>query len=105
MAIPRLKRQDQNAGAGMLRRPSFRELFAPALRRTTLVTAALSACAYAIAFGRSARPDELREGLAYLQHHSEKLSARVHSPQERKELAWASFARALLASAVWNIPR
>ena len=54
--------------------------------------------AYAVAFGRSARPEELREGLAYLQHHSEKLSARVHSPQERKELAWASFARALLAS-------
>jgi hypothetical protein len=37
--------------AGTLKRPSFGELFAPALRRTTLVTAALSACAYAAAFG------------------------------------------------------
>jgi len=37
--------------AGTLRRPSFRELFSPALRRTTLVTAALSACAYGVAFG------------------------------------------------------
>ncbi len=37
--------------AGTLRRPSFGELFSPALRRTTLVTAALSACAYAAAFG------------------------------------------------------
>jgi hypothetical protein len=35
----------------MLKRPSFTALFAPELRRVTLVTAALSACAYGIAFG------------------------------------------------------
>lgn len=37
--------------AGTLTRPSFRALFAPDLIRTTLVTAGLSACAYAAAFG------------------------------------------------------
>ena len=37
--------------AGTLRRPSFAALFAPELRRVTLVTALLSACAYAAAFG------------------------------------------------------
>ena len=37
--------------AGTLRRPRFAELFAPDLRRTTFVTAGLSACAYAAAFG------------------------------------------------------
>jgi MFS family permease len=37
--------------AGTLARPRFSELFSPALVRTTLVTAALSACAYAAAFG------------------------------------------------------
>src|SRR3954465_7259748 len=37
--------------AGTLKRPSFGELFAPGLLRTTLVTALLSACAYAAAFG------------------------------------------------------
>lgn len=37
--------------SGTLRRPSFGELFSPALRRTTLVTAGLSACAYGVAFG------------------------------------------------------
>ena len=37
--------------AGTLKRPSFAQLFAPELRRTTLVTALLSACAYAAAFG------------------------------------------------------
>lgn len=37
--------------AGTLKRPSFGDLFAPALRRTTIVTALLSACGYAAAFG------------------------------------------------------
>lgn len=37
--------------AGNLKRPRFRELFAPGLLRTTLVTTTLSACAYAAAFG------------------------------------------------------
>ena len=37
--------------AGTLKRPSFADLFAPELRRVTLVTALLSACAYAAAFG------------------------------------------------------
>jgi MFS family permease len=37
--------------SGSLKRPSFGALFSPELRRVTLVTAALSACAYGIAFG------------------------------------------------------
>ena len=37
--------------AGTLKRPQFGQIFAPALLRTTLVTTALSACAYAAAFG------------------------------------------------------
>jgi MFS family permease len=37
--------------AATLKRPSFGEIFAPSLLRTTLVTTALSACAYAAAFG------------------------------------------------------
>ena len=37
--------------AGTLKRPSFGELFSPALRRATIVSALLSACAYAAAFG------------------------------------------------------
>jgi hypothetical protein len=53
--------------AGMLRRPSLGELFAPALRRTTLVTAGLSACAYGIAFGAlQLTPTRIVPGLADL---------------------------------------
>ncbi|MEQ1748394.1 MAG: MFS transporter [Prosthecobacter sp.] len=41
----------ERRAAGLLKRPSFGALFSPELRRVTLVTAALSACAYGIAFG------------------------------------------------------
>lgn len=37
--------------AGTLKRPSFLELFHPALRRTTIVTALMFACSYGAAFG------------------------------------------------------
>ena len=49
--VPESKSWQERRRAGTLRRPSFGELFSPALRRTTLVTAALSACAYGVAFG------------------------------------------------------
>src|SRR5688572_2574912 len=37
--------------AGTLKRPSIRELFSPALARTTIVTTIMMACCYAAAFG------------------------------------------------------
>src|SRR3954468_22620922 len=37
--------------AGTLRRPSFRELFSPALARTTVITTLMVACSYGAAFG------------------------------------------------------
>jgi MFS family permease len=49
--VPESKVWREKRAAGTLRRPSLAELFSPALRRTTLVTALLSACAYGAAFG------------------------------------------------------
>ncbi|MFM8469781.1 MAG: MFS transporter [Limisphaerales bacterium] len=49
--VPESKVWRERRAAGTLKRPSFAALFAPELRRVTLVTAAVSACAYAIAFG------------------------------------------------------
>lgn len=49
--VPESKAWQEKRRAGTLRRPSFAALFSPELRRTTLVTAALSACAYGVAFG------------------------------------------------------
>ncbi len=49
--VPESKVWREKRAAGTLKRPSFAELFSPALRRITVVTALLSACAYAAAFG------------------------------------------------------
>lgn len=49
--VPESPAWKERRASGTLKRPSFGELFSPALRRTTLVAAALSACAYGAAFG------------------------------------------------------
>ena len=49
--VPESQAWRERRQAGTLKRPSFGALFAPELRRVTLVTALLSACAYAAAFG------------------------------------------------------
>jgi hypothetical protein len=49
--VPESRIWKEKRAAGVLKRPSFAALFSPELRRVTLLTAALSACAYGIAFG------------------------------------------------------
>ena len=49
--VPESKAWLERRVSGKFQRPSFGALFAPELRRVTLVAAALSACAYAAAFG------------------------------------------------------
>ncbi len=49
--VPESKAWLERRASGKFQRPSFGALFAPELRRVTLVAAALSACAYAAAFG------------------------------------------------------
>lgn len=60
--------------AGVLRRPSILELFSPNLRRVTLVTAGLSACAYGAAFGAlQLTPTRIVPGLPALAEQREAL--------------------------------
>lgn len=57
----------QKRNSGTLRRPSILELFSPKLRRVTLVTAGLSACAYGAAFGAlQMTPTRIVPGLPHL---------------------------------------
>lgn len=49
--VPESRIWKERRAAGTLQRPSFGALFAPGLRKVTLLTMALSACAYGIAFG------------------------------------------------------
>lgn len=49
--VPESQVWREKKASGALKRPSFAGLFSPELRRVTLVTTILSACAYGIAFG------------------------------------------------------
>lgn len=53
----------QKKEAGTLKRPHFSELFQPAYRRTTIVTALLFACAYGAAFGAIQQAPQITRGL------------------------------------------
>src|SRR5262249_51499913 len=48
---------------GTLKRPSFRELFVPAYRRTTWVTTAMFACGFGAAFGAIQLTPQIVPGL------------------------------------------
>ena len=62
--VPESRVWRERKRAGTLRRPSFAELFTPGLVRTTVVTALLSACAYAAAFGAlQMGPSQIAPGL------------------------------------------
>src|SRR5262249_17726682 len=53
----------QKKDAGTLRRPSFREVFAPALRRTTIVSTIMMACSFGAAFGAIQQIPQIVPGL------------------------------------------
>ena len=73
--------------AGTLRRPSFGELFAPNLRRTTIVTALLSACAYAAAFGAlQMTPIQIAPGLPDIAEKRATLGAEKKKIDDREAL-------------------
>lgn len=56
----------QKRAAGTLQRPNLAELFRPTLRRTTVITTVLYACAYAIAFGVIEQTPRIVPGLPEL---------------------------------------
>ena len=72
----------QKRQAGTLIRPSFAALFSPELRRTTLVTTILFACAYGAAFGAiQLVPTQIVPGLPELREVQKPL------PELRKQMA------------------
>ena len=65
--VPESKIWRERKLAGTLKRPSFGALFSPELRRVTLITAGLSACAYGVAFGAlQLTPGRIAPGLPSL---------------------------------------
>jgi MFS family permease len=73
--VPESKVWRERKQQGTLKRPSFAALFSPELRRVTLVTAGLSACAYGVAFGAlQLTPLRIAPGLPELADQGQKLA-------------------------------
>lgn len=66
--------------AGTLQRPSIRELFCPALRRTTIVTTLLFACSYGAAFGALQQTPSIVPSLPQVQAITEGMT----TPERKK---------------------
>lgn len=73
---------------GTLKRPSFAELFAPSLRRTTIVTTIMFACSYGAAFGAIQQIPQIVPGLPEVRQQAE-----GKSPPEKKKIAQATAAQ------------
>ena len=61
--LPESPAWQQKKAAGTLSRPSIAALFAPELRRTTIVTTIMFACAYGAAFGAIQQVQQIVPGL------------------------------------------
>ena len=61
--LPESPQWERQRAEGTLKRPSVVELFRPAYRRTTIVTALLLACAYGAAFGTIQQSPQITPGL------------------------------------------
>jgi MFS family permease len=66
---------------GTLKRPSFVELFQPAYRKTTVITALLFACAYGAAFGAIQQAPQITPGLSEVQQEAAKAA-----PKDRPQV-------------------
>ncbi len=86
--VPESPAWRERRASGNFQRPSFGALFAPELRRVTLVAAALSACAYAAAFGAlQITPRSVVPGLAELAPQQKELAPlRAEAGRLNKEL-------------------
>ena len=74
--------------AGTLRRPSLRELFAPELLRTTIVTTVMFACSYGAAFGAIQQMPQIVRGLPEVMEQT-----KGQSPREQRRIAMEAAAR------------
>ena len=72
--------------AGTLRRPSIAALFAPAFRRTTIVTTIMFACSYGAAFGAIQQMPQIVPGLPEVQQSGGGAAAGRRAPHDAE--AW-----------------
>ncbi len=76
--LPESPKWAQKKAAGQLKRPSIRELFTPALRRTTIVSTLLVGCGYGLAFGAIQQIPQIVRGLPEVKTKA----AEIKNPKE-----------------------
>ncbi len=76
--LPESPKWKQKKEAGTLKRPSIAQLFAPAYRRTTIITTLMFACAYGAAFGAIQHIPEMIKGLPQVKEEAD--AARKKGP-------------------------
>jgi MFS family permease len=75
----------QKRAAGTLRRPSLTALFAPSLRKTTIVTTLMFACSYGAAFGAIQQIPQIVPGLADVKATVQGMAAEGRpAPEQRR---------------------
>ena len=90
----------ERKAAGTLKRPSLAQLFSPELRRTTLVTTAMFACAYGAAFGAIQHIPRIIPGLAEVKAKADTaVAAAVKGKPEADQKKIAAQTRARVAQA------
>jgi MFS family permease len=72
--LPESPAWQQKKAAGTLGRPSIAALFSPALRRTTIVTTIMFACAYGAAFGAIQQVPQIVPGLQEVRERTQGLT-------------------------------
>lgn len=86
----------QRKAAGTLKRPSIGQLFAPELRKTTIVTTLMFACAYGAAFGAIQHIPRIVPGLAEVNAKADAAVAEAikdKPPADQKKIAAQTRAR------------
>jgi MFS family permease len=76
----------QKKDAGTLRRPSFRAVFSPALRRTTIVSTIMMACSFGAAFGAIQQIPQIVPGLPEVR---EEVKTVLDEPENKEKIAAA----------------
>jgi len=102
--LPESPAWQKKRAAGTLRRPSIAELFAPALRHTTMITTLMFTCSFAAAFGAIQQMQQIVPGLPDVKEKIAKAVAE-NFPEEkqaalRTELAAAGKSEEQIAQAL-----
>ena len=85
--LPESPSWERKRRAGQLRRPSLLELFAPKLRRTTVVTTLMFGCSYGAAFGAIQMIPQIVPGMPEVREKTAELEPPARKAHEQKVAA------------------